>query len=126
MRAPQEIVGPYLELGSNEATTAKRVYQEARNSIEPLVIGRFDDTVVGAELGMHRLDVQDWSPNVNFAWIQGGADAFQPFYLASNISFENLRSKRFSYPKTVFFGELRQLRDVGYFKEGNWMLSPKK
>ena len=126
VRAPQEIVGPYLELGSNEATTAKRVYQEARNSIEPLVIGRFDDTVVGAELGMHRLDVQDWSPNVNFAWIQGGADAFQPFYLASNISFENLRSKRFSYPKTVFFGELRQLRDVGYFKEGNWMLSPKK
>lgn len=121
---PQEVVGSYLDLGGKEATAAQRVYQQSLNSNEPLVIGRLVDTAAGALLGMRRLDDPDWTLNINYAWIQGGANAFKPFYLGSNISFQNLRAVGALYPRTVFFLELQQLRDLGYFRRGDWMLPP--
>jgi hypothetical protein len=120
----QEIVGSYIELGSTEAITAERVYWQARNSSETLVIGRLQDTAAGAELGMRRLNEPTWSINVNDAWIQGGIDGGKPFYLGSNISIGNLRSGNPMYPKTVFFRELEQLKAAGYIKQGDWMYPP--
>lgn len=120
----QEIVGPYIELGSKEAMAAQRVYHQSFNSREALVIGRLEDTAAGAQLGVRRLNDPDWTINVNDSWVHGGIDAGKPFYLGSNISFKNLRSGDPVYPKTVFFRELSQLRDAGYFRQGDWMLPP--
>lgn len=91
-----------------------------------MVIGRLEDTAAGAEIGMRRLNDPDWTVNVNDAWVQGGIDANKPFYLGSNISFKNLRSGNPVYPKTVFFRELSQLRDAGFYRQGDWMLPPKQ
>lgn len=90
------------------------------------MIGRLPDTEAGAELGMRRLWDPDWSTNVNDAWVQGGIDANKPFYLGSEISFKTLRSGDPIYPKTIFFRELSQLRDAGYYRQGDWMLPPNR
>ncbi|WP_211474738.1 beta strand repeat-containing protein [Collimonas humicola] len=119
-----EIVGPYIELGSKEALAASRAYKQALNSTEELVIGRLDDTAAGSQLGMTRLNEPDWTINVNDAWVQGGIDGGKSFYLGSNISINNLRSGNSLFPKTVFFRELQQLRDAGYFQQGNLMVPP--
>ncbi len=121
-----ENVGPSIELGSKEALTAKRVYKQAFNSQETLAIGRLEDTAAGAKLGMRRSNEPDWTINVNDAWIQGGIDADKTFYLGSNVTIGNLRSGNPMYPKTVFFREVSQLRDAGYYRRGDWMLPPKK
>jgi hypothetical protein len=75
---------------------------------------------------MTRLDAPNdlWSPSVNDAFIQGGIDAGRPFYLGSNVEIGNLRSNNPTYPTTVFFRELRQLRDAGYVRVGDYMVPP--
>ena len=75
---------------------------------------------------MGRLNEQDWSINVNDAWMQGGIDGGQTFYLGSNISIGNLRTGNSLYPKSIFFRELLQLRDANYFRQGELMMPPKK
>jgi len=103
----------------------KRVYAEALNAKEDLVIGRLPDTKAGSELGMRRLDSPFWTPKVNDAWIQGGIDANKPFYLGSNPTIANLRSADAQYPTTVFMRELQQLKAAGYTRQGMWLLPPK-
>lgn len=122
---PVDPPGPHMVLGSKEAAAAARSYNQAKNTTGELVIGRLDDTAAGSELGMTRLNEPDWTINVNDAWIQGGIDAGKPFYLGSNISPNNLRSGNPTYPFTVFFRELKQLRDAGYYRQGNMMLPPR-
>jgi hypothetical protein len=107
-----------------EMAEVRAAYYEAFDSAEPLVIGRMGDTAVGAELGMRRLNSPNWTPRVNDAWVQGGIDAGKPFYLGSNISIGNLRSGDRQFPTTIFFRELRQLRDAAYHREEVWMLPP--
>jgi len=117
--------GPYIELGSKEALAAQRAYaQTFNNSQGPLVIGRLEDTAAGADMGMTRLNEPDWTINVNDAWIQGGVDAQQPFYLGSPIKIGNLRSGNPIYPTTVYFRKLQQLRAAGHYREGDLMLPP--
>ena len=72
------------------------------------------------------------SPNVNDAFVQGGIDAGKPFYLGSSPDISNYRAawnalegNRGSHPQTVFFREMKQLRDAGYRLEGDYMLPPK-
>jgi hypothetical protein len=117
--------GPHIVLGSKEAAAAARSYKQANTTSGELVIGRLTDTEAGSQLGMTRLNEPDWTINVNDAWIQGGIDAGKPFYLGSNITPGNLRSGNPTYPYTVFFRELKQLRDAGYYREGNMMMPPK-
>jgi len=76
-------------------------------------------------MGMTRLNEPDWTINVNDAWIQGGVDAQQPFYLGSPIKIGNLRSGNPIYPTTVYFRKLQQLRAAGHYREGDLMLPPK-
>ncbi|MBK7355124.1 hemagglutinin repeat-containing protein [Propionivibrio sp.] len=121
-----EIVGPYIELGSKDSFVSSRVYKQAFNSQESLVIGSLVDTEVGSQLGMRRLNEQDWTINVNDAWMQGGIDGGKTFYLGSNISIGNLRTGNSLYPKSIFFRELLQLRDANYFRQGELMMPPKK
>ncbi|MDE1465723.1 hypothetical protein [Spartinivicinus poritis] len=109
-----------------EANAAWRVYKQSSRSKEELVIGRLDDTAAREKLGFRRLNDSDWTINVNDAWIQGGIDARKKFYLGSNIDFKNLRTDNPKYPTTVFFRELKQLRDAGYKKVGNYMVPPSK
>ncbi|NVK20808.1 MAG: DUF637 domain-containing protein, partial [Methylocystaceae bacterium] len=115
-----------------ESETAWKVYKQSSQSKEELVIGRLDDTAAGAELGMRRLNEPDWTINVNDAWIQGGIDAKKKFYLGSNadisnyrVAWDQLESNRGEHPSTVFFREMKQLRDAGYEMVGDYMV-PKK
>ncbi|MEX1827162.1 hemagglutinin repeat-containing protein [Luteibacter sp. CQ10] len=121
-----EATGSYIELNSPEGIAAKDAYYEALNSDKVPVIGRLQDTAVGEELGMLRLNSPNWSVNVNDAWIQGGIDSGKTFYLGTGISIGNLRSGNIEYPTTVYFRELLQLRDAGYFKQGDYLLPPPK
>jgi hypothetical protein len=109
-----------------QADEAYRQYRLAAESDTELVLGRLPDTEAGAQLGMTRLDAPNdlWSPSVNDAFIQGGIDAGRPFYLGSNVEIGNLRSNNPTYPTTVFFRELRQLRDAGYVRVGDYMVPP--
>ncbi|MBK8402499.1 MAG: hypothetical protein IPL29_16080 [Propionivibrio sp.] len=72
------------------------------------------------------MNEQDWTINVNDAWMQGGIDGGKTFYLGSNISIGNLRTGNSLYPKSIFFRELLQLRDANYFRQGELMMPPKK
>ena len=98
-------------------------YLNSANSSSELVIGRLADTAAGAELGMTRLNSNNWSIAVNDAWVRGGIDSGKPFYLGTPIK-GNLRSGNPQFPTTVYFRELKQLRDAGYRREGDYMIPP--
>ncbi len=115
-----------------ESDVAYQQYQLAKNTESELVIGRTLDTEMAPELGMTHLDVGDvWTPSINEAFIQGGIDAKKPFYLGSSPQISNYRHawdilerRRVPYPNTVFFTEMKQLRDAGYRLIGDYMLPP--
>ena len=110
------------DLFSSGSQIESKVYNQSFNSKETLVIGRLGDTEAGSEMGMRRLNEPNWSLPVNDSWMQGGIDANKPFYLGSNVSISNLRSRvNPMYPTTVFFRELTQLRGANYYREGDWM-----
>lgn len=121
---PPPVRSRFAHLKGKERAAAERVYNQSLNSKEELVVGRLADTAAGEQLGMRRLNEPDWTLNVNDAWIQGGIDARKPFYLGSDISIRNLRSSNPTYPTTVFFRELQQLRSAGYVRRGNLMVPP--
>src|SRR5690606_598501 len=115
-----------------EANEALKQYEIAKNTDSEIVLGRLQDTEAGSQLGMTRLNSDNWSPNVNDAFVQGGIDAGKPFYLGSSPDISNYRAawnalegNRGSHPQTVFFREMKQLRDAGYRLEGDYMLPPK-
>jgi hypothetical protein len=126
LRNKDEFLAKYgSRYGSDkEADAAWRSYQQTANSPNELVMGRLEDTEAGEALGMTRLNEPDWTVNVNDAWIQGGIDSGKPFYLGSPINMGNLRSGNPTYPTTVFFRELKQLRDAGYRRVGDYMVPP--
>lgn len=80
----------------------------------------------------------NWSENVNDAFIQGGIDAGKPFYLGSNPDISNYRNAwqqinldqgRHARDEgygtgTIFFREMIQLRNAGYRLEGDYMIPP--
>ncbi|MDB4020374.1 hypothetical protein N9491_07170, partial [Planktomarina temperata] len=114
-----------------EADEAFKQYEIAKNANTEIVLGRLHDTQAGAELGMTRLDSGSWTPNVNDLFVQGGIDAGKPFYLGSNPDISNYRAawnalegNRGNYPQTIFFREMKQLRDAGYRLVGDNMLPP--
>jgi hypothetical protein len=114
-----------------EANEAFRQYELARNSDSEIVLGRLPDTEAGSYLGMTRLNSEGWTPNVNDSFIQGGIDARKPFYLGSSPDIRNYREawdsiskNRGKYPETVFFREMKQLRDAGYKLVGDYMVPP--
>ncbi|WMT01169.1 hypothetical protein RDV84_14305 [Lysobacter yananisis] len=110
--------------GSLEARSAWKVYKDTSTDPTEIVMGRLEDTAVGAELGMQRLNAPAWNPQINDAWVQGGIDASRKFYLASPIRFNTLRSGDPLYPTTVFMRELKMLRGAGYSRQGDYMIPP--
>ncbi|ODS23908.1 hypothetical protein AB835_06670 [Candidatus Endobugula sertula] len=115
-----------------EADEAFKQYEVAKNTDSEIVLGRLPDTEAGSQLGMTRLNSNNWSENVNDAFVQGGIDAGKPFYLGSSPDISNYRAawnalegNRGNHPQTVFFREMKQLRDAGYRLEGDYMVPPK-
>lgn len=117
------------------ADDAWSAYRSTSTDSRPIVMGRFPDTEAGEILGFQRLNARNWSPEVNDAWVQGGIDAKRSFYLGSNPSISNYRAAgifdsngnflgRGEFPDTVFFREMRQLRDAGYRLDGDYMRPP--
>ena len=91
------------------------------------MVGRLADPEAGAALGMQRLNANPWSLQVNDAWVQGGIDARRSFYLGSPIRFNTLRPvDRSLHPTTVYYRELRQLREAGYYRQGDYMVPPRR
>src|SRR5690606_4153098 len=74
-----------------EANEALKQYEIAKNTDSEIVLGRLQDTEAGSQLGMTRLNSDNWSPNVNDAFVQGGIDAGKPFYLGSSPRSEERR-----------------------------------
>ncbi|MEJ2019691.1 MAG: hypothetical protein P8X51_15840, partial [Maritimibacter sp.] len=111
--------------------SAWKVYQDTNLGSREIVMGRMLDTEAGEQLGMQRLNTDAWSPQVNDAWVQGGIDANKTFYLGSKPDISNFRAawdaleaNRGNHPATVFFREMKQLRDAGYRLEGDYMVPP--
>ncbi|MCH9813918.1 MAG: hemagglutinin repeat-containing protein [Epsilonproteobacteria bacterium] len=99
-------------------------YQKTINTKKEIVIGRLDDTKAGGQLGFERLSTKDWDIEVNRAWIQGGIDTKKKFYLGSNIDIQTLRNSDpgSSYKATVYLDELKQLKNAGYCRQGDYMV----
>ena len=55
-------------------------------------MGRLDATEVADFLGFQRLNVQNWSVEVNGAWVRGGIDARRDFFVASEPNISNYRA----------------------------------
>lgn len=87
------------------------------------VIGRKSDVNVAREWEGHEvLDLSEWSIEQNDRWIQGVVDSRQKVYAASpgrgNLTTPGGR-------ETVFARELRQLREAGYTRDGDYMFPPR-
>ncbi|WP_412794201.1 polymorphic toxin-type HINT domain-containing protein [Streptomyces sp. MS06] len=86
------------------------------------VIGRKSDVNVAREWEGHEvLDLPRWSIEQNDRWIKGVIDSRQKVYVSSPER-GNLRTP--GGRETVFARELRQLRDAGYTRDGDYMLPP--
>ena len=119
------------------ADAAWQVYRDTSTDPRHIVVGRLDDTRAAEARGFQRLGIPNdvWEQRVNDAWVQGGIDAGRPFYVASHPEIANYRSVaregpggeflgRGGYPETVFFKEMKQLRDAGYYLDGDFMRPP--
>lgn len=108
-----------------EAAVGWKVYKQANQSADDLVIGRQPDTAnwKGAE-GHQILDMtKGWSQKVNDSWVQGGIDRAARFRLASPKTPENLWNAKRGEP-SIFARELQQLESAGYKIEGNFVRPP--
>lgn len=96
---------------------------------EIMVIGRRVDTAadIGKE-GHNVLNTKLWDIHVNDGWTMRGIREGRTFKLATEPSFSSLRRSKFladgTYIRdtTVFFKELKMLRDAGYVRKGNLMM----
>ena len=116
--------------------SAWEVYRDTSQGTKPIVMGRRLDTEAGEALGFQRLRTDIWTQEVNNAWVQGGIDARRRFYVGSKLNTSNFRAKakydlegnfigRGKYPETVFFKEMKQLRNARYRLVGDYMYPPK-
>ncbi len=96
---------------------------------EIMVIGRRPDTGTYSDAAGHNvLDTDNWNIDVNDGWVQRGIAEGRSFLLASEINFSTLR--RIEYTDcgdvlrdlTVYFRELKMLRDAGYVRQGDYMV----
>jgi hypothetical protein len=86
-------------------------------------IGKLFDTKIAKDWPGHEiLDLPDeeWTPELNRAWMQQGIDNGEEFYLASPINPETLYNK----PGLLsgFGDEIQQLVANGYKQSGVWMV----
>ena len=87
------------------------------------VLGRLEDTKVARDWEGHDvLNIPDWTLKKNDQWVQQGIKNKQDFYTASPEE-GNLRdavTKR----KTVYGRELKQIKEAGYVKQGDYYIHP--
>jgi hypothetical protein len=86
-----------------------------------MVIGRRPDTANYIGVQEHNvLNLATWDMNVNTGWIDRGIAEGRTFLLASDVSFATLRQMpelkdgAIVRDLTVFFQEVKRLRDAGY------------
>ena len=106
-----------------------KAYQSSSNPASDLVIGSRNDTEAADKVfGLNRLNQEEWSLEVNDAWIQGGIDRQANFYLATeptggptSIEGGSLWNTDENRPR-VFSRELDQLRGANYVQHlDGWM-----
>lgn len=122
-----EGAGKATQAGADVAAASQEVKASVTASNDAVkVIGRLTDTEVAKGWPGH--DVlkvptgKTWNLGMNDAWIQEGIDRGQTFYLASPINLSTLRSQEWRV--TVYFRELKMLRDAGYYRVGDFMMPP--
>ncbi len=87
------------------------------------VIGSLPDTGVAIGWpGRHVLDVPDWSPKINDAWVESIVRDKRTVYIESPQTPETLIHPE--YGQTVFARELEQLKKAGYRQVGDCMIPP--
>lgn len=93
---------------------------------KPGDIGRQADTAVAKGWKGHvALDASDWSLELNDAFIAAAIKQQRHVYLASPLKGNLVQtSGRFAGQPTVYARELRQLREAGYVRRGDYLEPP--
>lgn len=112
----------------NAADTASDLSRRAQDilgqSDDVVVIGRRPDTAVAGEWDGHTiLDVDDWSIDLNDAWVAEAINQGRDVYVASPTTQTNLWDNA-ADRSTVFGRELQQFLDAGYTRQGDYLVPP--
>lgn len=109
-----------------EAAAAWRAYRESNTTTNTLVIGSLKDTAAAAQTGgLQRLFTENWTPQVNDAWVKGAIDARRPLKLVTPVRRSSLYNPPGAdYPTTIYLRELRQLKAAGYTIRNGWAIPP--
>jgi RHS repeat-associated protein len=96
----------------------------ASTSTDVYVIGHGTDPLSYlGQPGFNVLNVENWTPALNDAWVESGVDSGSNFLLSSDpLNSANLFSEQ--YGQTMFATELDQLNNVTYTQVGNQMVAP--
>lgn len=91
-----------------------------------VVIGRQADTAVAKGWKGHvTLDAPDWSLKLNDEFIAGAIEQGRRVYLASPIKGNLVQtSGRYAGGPTIYARELRQLKQAGYVRRGDYLEPP--
>jgi hypothetical protein len=107
---------------TNRIATARATAAGADDVV--YVIGRSFDTAVARDWPGHKiLDIPDWTPGKNRAWIQSIIDARAKVYIGSPQTPGNLLNPVTGRARP-FAEELKQLMDAGYRQVGDYLLPP--
>jgi hypothetical protein len=88
------------------------------NQVAVIGSGSTGDTAVAKGFPGHDvLDIQNWTPTKNDAWVLSHADQGHPFYTATPLNDNSLWDSANNRPR-VFGRELEQTFDLGYSQGG--------
>lgn len=112
----------------NAADTASDLSRRAQDILgqgdDVVVIGRRPDTSVAGEWDGHTiLDVDDWSIDLNDAWVSEAINQGRDVYVASPTTQSNLWDAA-AGRETVFGREIQQFLDAGYTRQGDYLIPP--
>jgi hypothetical protein len=92
------------------------------------VIGRLSDTAAAKRWpGYDVLDILDWTPAKNAKWVEEGIEHGQIFYTATPEAGNLIQTAgRFAGHPTIYADEIRQLKQAGYVKVGDYYVPASK
>ncbi len=96
------------------------------STLDVKVIGRSWDTAVAKEWSGHDvLDIPNWTPKKNMAWVDDGIVNRQSFYTASGEAGNLIQTGgRYAGQPTMYARELARVKDAGYAKIGDYYVHP--
>jgi hypothetical protein len=127
-KAAKELLESLAGRGGKEAADAakSRVDDLLGEPGDIVVIGRQADTAVAKDWPGHVvLDTPRWSKSLNDEWVQGAIAQRRRVYVASPTK-GNLTQTTgpFAGKPTVFADELRQFKEAGYVRRGDYLVPP--